>query len=134
MTLSNLNDKNFLLYAMRHYDNSQCNGIEEFNEDLAIPIHLKKLFTRYHVNGVLKDRLITNHIISFFNVMEPIAAANILFFKIEDYHHSYLKAFLMFLNRCPSSMILDDNLIHINNIPTDIALLNRLRNGMKLCQ
>lgn len=128
-----LNEKTFLLFAMKHYDNPQCAGIEEFNEDLSIPIHLKKLLTRYHVNGVLKERLIINHIISFFNVFEPMAAAKILFFKLDPHHHSYLKTFLVYLNRCPEHISINGQLLNINALPMDPVLYNRLKDGMKQC-
>ena len=130
MKYADLNDKNFLLYAMRHYDNPQCNGIEEFNEDLSIPIHLKKLLTRYHVNGVLKERLIINHIISFFNVFDPLAAAKILFFKLDQHHYIYLKTFLVYLNRCPEHIMIGGQLINLNTIPTDMILYTRLKDGI----
>ena len=129
-----LTDKNFLLYAMRHYDNPQCNGMEEFNEDLAIPIHLKKLLTRYHVNGVLKERLIINHIVSFFNVFDPEAAGKILFFKLEPHHFVYLKTFLIFLNRCPDYMTLRGQRINLNTIPLNVVLFNRLKENMRQCR
>src|ERR1035437_3943059 len=122
-----LNDKNFMLYAMRNYNNPQCHGPEEFSEDLAIPIHLKKLFTRYQINGVLKERLIINHIISFFNVFEAEAAARILFFKLDSQHHTYLKTFLVYLHRCPDTIQQDGKLIQMCNIPIDLVLYNRLR-------
>lgn len=113
-----LNDKNFLIYAMKNYNNPHCQDIEEFNEDLASIIHLKKLFTRYSVGGVLKDRLITNHLISLFNVFSPIAAIHILFFKIDSIHHVCLKTFLVYLNRCPEMLYGD--------IKIDKQLLDKL--------
>ena len=129
-----LNDKNFMLYAMRNYNNPQCHGPEEFSEDLAIPIHLKKLLTRYHVNGVLKERLIINHIISFFNVFDPDAAAKILFFKLDSHHHIYLKTFLVYLHRCPDMIQQDGKQVQMNTIPTDLVLYNRLRLEISPCR
>ena len=123
-----LNDKTFLLYAMKNYTNIRCNGIEEFNEDISLIIHLKKLFTRYKVNGVLKERLILNHIISFFNVFSSSAAVKMLFFKLDDSHHSYLKTFLVFLNRCPNNIIIN-NEKNLNLILIDKTLLNMLNKG-----
>ena len=29
-----LNDDNFVLYAMKNYDNPSCKGVEEFKDDL----------------------------------------------------------------------------------------------------
>jgi hypothetical protein len=129
-----LSDKNLLLFAMRNYTNTQCNGVEEFNEDFAIPIHLKKLFTRYAVNDVLKDRLIINHIISFLNVFEPEAALRILFFKLDTHHHVFLKTFLVFLHRCPDFIMLDGKILNLSALPVDPVLLAKLNEGLSKCQ
>jgi flavorubredoxin len=34
--IEKLNDSNFLLYAMHHYDNPQCHSLEEFDEDRVV--------------------------------------------------------------------------------------------------
>ena len=34
MKFDDLNEKNFLLYAMKEYNNPQCTEVEEFNDDL----------------------------------------------------------------------------------------------------
>jgi len=125
-----LNEKNFLMYAMKSYDNPQCGGLDEFNEDLATTIHLKKLLTRYHLGGVLKERLIVNHIISFFNVFKPLAAVKILFYKLDPEHRIYLKTFLMFLNRCPSYIMMNGHILNIDEIPIDLVLYNKIKEGI----
>lgn len=132
MKYQDLNDANYLLYAMHNYTNSQCSGAEEFTEDLAIPIHLKKLFTRYHVNQVLKERLITNHIISFFNVFEPKSAATLLFYKLDPIYYSYLKTFLTILGRCPDSVSFNGTIWNLNKIEIDQYLLNRLNESLRI--
>jgi len=123
-----LNDRNLILYAAKHYDNPQCHDMDEFNEDLQIPMHLKKLFTRYHVNGDLKLRLILNHVISFFNVFTPLAAVKILFLKLDAKHHSYLKTVLTYLNRCPDIILINGNYL---NIKTDILIDRVLMNHLE---
>jgi hypothetical protein len=126
-----LTEKNFLLYAAKHYENPHCNDMDEFLQDLLIPLHLKKLFTRYQVNGILKDRLILNHVISFFNVFSPFAACKILFYKIDTKYYSYLKTILLYLNRCPDYITINGNTINLNIIPTDEVLLNLLETQQK---
>ena len=34
MKFDDLNEKNFLLYAMKEYNNPQCVDVDEFNDDL----------------------------------------------------------------------------------------------------
>ena len=122
----NLDEKTFVLYAAKHYDNPHCHEMEEFYNDLSIPMHLKKLFTRYNSNDILKDRLILNHIISFFNVFEPLAACKILFFKMNEEYYSYLKTFLVFLNRCPSNILIDGKVLDLTAIEVDDQLMAEL--------
>ena len=57
---NDLNEKNFLLYAMKEYNNPQCIDIEEFNDDLRKIKYIKRLFNQYASEGVLKERLLLN--------------------------------------------------------------------------
>lgn len=124
---SDLTEETFFLYAAKHYDNPACYSLDEFYQDLTIPLHVKKLFTRYHINGVLKDRLILNHIISFYNVFSNQAATKILFYKIEPKYHSYLKTFLVYLNRCPDYVKFNGKILNIKrDIVSDETLLATL--------
>ena len=96
-----LNDKNYIMYAMRNYDNPQCEGIDEFNEDISKIKYIKRLFKRYTTTGELKERLILNHIIVFYNVFGIVPATRLLFYRIEQCDYELLKTFLVFLNICP---------------------------------
>ena len=42
-----LNDKNFMLYAAKFYDNKNCVDILEFHDDLNRIKYLKRLFKKY---------------------------------------------------------------------------------------
>ncbi len=121
-----ITDQDLVLYAARHYDNPSCHGVEEFYSDLSIPTHLKKLFGRYVQNGDLKENLVINHIILFYNVFDPRAGTRILFFKIDKSYHSILKTFLVFLNRVEENTVFSEDL-DFRKIPTDYKLLTYLR-------
>jgi len=97
-----LTEENYILYAMKNYDNPQCMGMREFQEDMARIVYLKRLFRRYKKSGVLRDRLILNHIITLYNVFGMEAATRLLFFRIEADLHDILKTFLVFLEYLPS--------------------------------
>lgn len=101
----NLTDNNYLLYAMRGYENPNYVDILEFDEDLKKIKYIKKLFSLYIKDNVLKERLIINHLITFFNVFESECAIRLLFFKIDESHYSILKSFLIFLNRMPDEIL-----------------------------
>ncbi len=118
-----LNDDNFLMFAMKHYDNPQCKNIEEFHEDMNRIKYLKRLFRKYKTSGVLRERLILNHLIIFTNVFGIEASARLLFLRIEDDLHIYLKTFLVFLNSLPND-IPEADLI---TIPLDRRIIIKLR-------
>ena len=101
MKFDDLNEKNFLLYAMKEYNNPQCTNVEEFNDDLKKIKYIKRLLNQYVSEGVLKERLLLNHIIIFYNVFPPAAATRILFFKIEEKFWPILKPCLLYTSPSP---------------------------------
>jgi|TARA_R100001369_G_scaffold2191_1_gene7504 hypothetical protein len=105
MIFDDLNEKNFLLYAMKEYNNPQCTNVDEFNDDLKKIKYIKRLLNQYVSEGVLKERLLLNHIIVFYNVFPPAAATRILFFKIEESFWPMLKPFLFYLKLMPEDKV-----------------------------
>ena len=110
-----LNQDNFLMYAMKCYENPACKGMEEFFEDLERIKYIKRLLNKFEKKDSLKERLILNHIIILNNVFGAEAAARILFFKLEPEYHSCLKSFLNYLRLLPKSIPEVD----LNQIPQD---------------
>lgn len=98
-----LNENNFLLFAMNHYDNPQCHSLEEFDEDLKKFLYLKKLITRYKKDNDLKDRLILNHIIVLYNVFGA-NATRMLFYKVDKDYWDVLATFLLYLGHMPETI------------------------------
>ncbi len=129
MIYHDLNEKNFLLFAMQHYNNPQCVEVEEFNDDLRRIKYIKRLFNQYDMDGVLKERLILNHIIVFFNVFQTRAATRILFFKIEEKFWSMLKTFLFYLRFMPEDKVesINGKDILVTDIQMDQGIINKLR-------
>ena len=122
-----LTNENYVRYAMRNYDNPQCTGIKEFEEDLARVVYLKRLFRRYKKAGVLRERLILNHIITFCNVFGLEIGIGILFFKIDPDLHYILKTFLVFLDYLPEGQ--PKILINVDTVKIvmDPEIITRLR-------
>lgn len=104
--INDLNENNFLLYAMKAYDKPNA-IISEFEEDLKRIKYIKRLIRRYRVTGELKERLILNHIIILSNVFGVEATVRMLFYKLDIADYAILKTFLLFLNYMPR---------HINGI------------------
>tara|TARA_R100000152_G_C6755953_1_gene179707 strand:+ start:323 stop:715 length:393 start_codon:yes stop_codon:yes gene_type:complete len=119
-----LTDDNYVMYAMKHYSNPYCRGVEEFQEDLNRIKYLKRLIRRYISSGELKDRLILNHIIIFYNVFGIEPATRILFSRIEEELHSILKTFIVFINNLPEKNIPEAEL---DRIPLDQDIVQYLR-------
>jgi len=95
-----LNEDNFLIYAMKCYNSPHC-IMSEFEGDIKLTKYLKRLFRRYKVTKSLKERLILNHIILLNNVFGTEATARILFYKIDERDYDILKTFLDYLNIMP---------------------------------
>ena len=123
-----LNEKNYLHFAMRFYDNRQCTSVEEFNEDLNKIKYVKRLFNRFLETGELRTNLILNHLIVIYNVFENEAATRMLFFRVEKKFYSILKPFLIFLNRLPEKVRgIDGEDIQTNHIPLNETTIKELR-------
>ena len=129
MRFDDLNEKNFLLFAMKEYDNPQCVEVEEFNDDLRRIKYIKRLFNQYHTENILKERLILNHIIVFYNVFSVQAATRILFYKIDEEFWPMLKTFLLYLSYMPKDKIesIMGKEIRVTDIPMDQGIIARLR-------
>jgi hypothetical protein len=95
-----LNDSNFMLYAAKVYDRPNA-VMSEFEEDINRLLYIKRLLTKYYSSGVLKERLILNHIIVLYNVFGIEAATRLLFFKLDEKDYQVIKPFLIFLKFLP---------------------------------
>ena len=128
MKFDDLNDDTFLMFAMREYNNMQCTDIEEFYDDLKKIKYIKRLFNSYRNNGQLKERLILNHLIIFYNVFTVAAGTRILFYKIEKDFWSILKTFLIYLDRMPDKIdSIRGEIIRTSDIQLDDGIITRLR-------
>ena len=99
---------NVLMYAIKNYTNPHCEGEKEFEDDLKRFKYIKRLLRKYYDTGVLKERLLLNHIIVLNNVFGADACATLLLYKIQEDYWPVLKSFLLFLN-----ILRDDELNHI---------------------
>ena len=112
---------NIILYAIKHYDNPQCEGEKEFYDDMKRFKYIKRLLRKYKETNVLKERLILNHIIILRNLFGPEACVTLLLFKIQQEHFSTLKSFLLYLN-----MIREDELRSIEEDKYTLETLRKL--------
>lgn len=125
MDFKKLNRDNFFLYAIGNYTNPQCEGMSEFNEDISRIKYVKRLLKKYKRSGRIRPILLLNHLTILGNVFTPMAAARMLFFKLEPDLHPCLKSVLLYLNYIGENMILDN--IPMDTIPMDGRLVEVLR-------
>ena len=123
-----LDEDNFLIFAIKHYDNPDCKGMGDFEEDLNICVYVKRLLRKYKKTGELKERLVLNHIITFYNLFGVFAATKILFFKLESDLHTVLKSFLFYLGYVPkeNSSVIDFS--YLMSIEMDEKVIQKLWN------
>ena len=114
-----ITSENVVMYAIKHYDNPQCEGEKEFQDDLKRFKYIKRLLRKYYETDILKERLLLNHIIVLKNVFGPEASTTLLLYKIQREYWPALKSFLIFLNS-----ITEDELTHIEE---DMNVLEILR-------
>jgi len=100
MRFKDLNDDNYLLFAIKFYDNPHAVTREDFDDDLKKIKYVKRLLRRYKNTNVLKTHLILNHLTVLFNVFGD-AAVPLLFYNLEEDLWSAIKSFLIFLNKLP---------------------------------
>ena len=126
MMFDNLNEDNFVMYAMKAYNSPHC-IMSEFEGDIKRTKYLKRLFRRYKVTKSLKERLILNHIILLNNVFGPLATARILFYKTDERDYDILKTFLAYLNIVPEMVYgINGKNIRVSEIPLDTEVLEIL--------
>lgn len=116
MRFDELNSDNYLMFAIKHYENPQSVTREDFEEDMKRFKYLKRLLRKYLKGGELRTHLILNHIIILFNVFGD-ATIPLMMYKLEFEYWSSLKTFLVFIDRYPEY---NDGSLHDIDIDMDI--------------
>ena len=121
MRFDELNENNYMLFAIKFYDNPHALTKEDFEDDLKRIKYVKRLLKRYKNTGVLKTHLILNHLTVLFNVFND-AAVPLLFYNFEEDLWPSIKSFLLFLERVP-----EYPKSHIHGIPQDDYCIDELK-------
>jgi hypothetical protein len=120
MIFNELNSDNFLLFAVKNYENPQAVTKEDFDKDLNHFKYIKRLLRKYKNGDELKIHLLLNHFIILYNIFGE-ATTPMLFFKIEKELWSPIKSFIIFLGKLPEYPKSD-----IHNIQVDLDCLEEL--------
>ena len=120
MHFTELNEDNFLLFAIKNYENPQAVTREDFEKDLNHFKYVKRLLKKYRNTGQLKVHLILNHFIILYNVFGE-ATTPMLFHKIEMDLWPVMKSFIIFLGKLP-----EYPKCYIHDVQVDINCLSQL--------
>jgi|TARA_R110000822_G_scaffold241847_1_gene371061 hypothetical protein len=116
-----ITNDNIIMFAIKHYDNPQCEGEKEFYDDMKRFKYIKRLLRKHNDTGILKERLLLNHIIVLKNLFGAEACVTLLLFKIQKEYWETLKSFLLFLN-----ILRSDELSHIVEDKDVLEVLEKL--------
>ena len=120
MRFNELNEENYIIFAIKHYENPQAITQEDFFEDMKRFKWIKRLLNKYKNTGDLNTHLIINHFMSLYNVFGE-ATTPLLFYKINKELWGVLKTFVLYLGRLP-----EYPKTTIHDIPVDIECLKIL--------
>lgn len=120
MRFDELNEENYIIFAIKHYENPQAITQEDFFEDMKRFKWIKRLLNKYKNTGDLNTHLIINHFMSLYNVFGE-ATTPLLFYKINKELWGILKTFVLYLGRLP-----EYPKTTIHDIPVDIECLKIL--------
>lgn len=121
MRFDELNDNNYLLFAIKHYENPHSVTKEDFFDDLKKFKLIKKILKKYLNDNKMNSKLLINHFLMLYNVFGE-ATTPLLFYKIERDYWSLIKTTIIYLGRFPEYPKTD---LHI--IPVDIDFLKILK-------
>ena len=100
MRFDELNESNYIMFAIKNYENPQAVTQEDFYEDMKRFKWVKRLLNKYKNTGDLNVHLVMNHFIILYNIFGE-ATTPMLFYKIEKELWSSMKTFVIFLGRLP---------------------------------
>ncbi|MFZ9740335.1 MAG: hypothetical protein ACO3CQ_00365 [Candidatus Nanopelagicaceae bacterium] len=120
MLFDELDESNFLIFAIKNYENPQAVTEEDFYKDLNHFKYIKRLLKRYKNTGELRCNLLINHFIILYNIFGE-AATPMFFFKSEKELWSCIKTFIIFMNRLPPTPK-----CYIHDIPIDENIMEEL--------
>lgn len=120
MRFDELNENNFILFAIKNYENPHAVTEDDFYNDLKRFKWIKRLLKKYKSNGEMNIHLLINHFLILYNIFGE-AATPLLFFKIDSEHWSFIKTIMVYLGRFPEYPRTE-----LNDIPIDLNCLSHL--------
>ena len=120
MRFDELTEQNYILFAIKNYENPQAVTEDDFYNDLKRFKWIKRLLKKYKSNGDMNIHLLINHFLILYNIFGD-ATTPLLFFKIDVEYWSIIKSILIYLGRFP-----DYPKTKLHDIPVDLNCLDCL--------
>ena len=120
MRFDELNESNYIMFAIKHYENPQAVTQEDFYDDMKRFKWIKRLLNKYRNTGEMNVPLLLNHLIILYNIFGD-ATTPLLFYRIDEELWCILKTFIVYLGRLPEYPI-----SHLHDIPIDDKCLDTL--------
>ena len=79
MKFDELNESNYIMFAIKHYDNPQAVTEDDFYEDMKRFKWIKRLLNKYKNSGDLNIHLLMNHFIILYNIFQDCRYACLIF-------------------------------------------------------
>lgn len=122
MRFDELNESNYIMFAMKHYENPQAVTQEDFYDDMKRFKWIKRLLNKYRNTGEMNVHLLLNHFIILYNIFGD-ATTPLLFYRIDSELWNILKTFIVYLDRLPEYPV-----SYIHKIPVDCNCMEILEN------
>ena len=98
MRFDELNESNYLLFAIKFYDNPQAVTKDDFEDDLKRVKYIKRWLRGYKKRDELKDNVILNDVTGVINVFND-ADEHLLLYNIKEKVWQCIMNFGVFLKR-----------------------------------
>jgi hypothetical protein len=113
MNFTELNEDNYILFAIKNYENPNSVTEDDFYEDMKRFKWIKRSLKKYKERNELNIHLILNHFIILYNVFND-AATPLLFYQLEPRYWSVAKTIISYLGRMPEYPVTEFHEIQID--------------------
>lgn len=122
MIFNEINDDNFMLFAIRNHNNPEACTTEDFLDDLKLFRKLRTNIRKFlKTNKDDKFNLCINDIVHIHNIFGE-ASVLLLFYIVENEYYPYLKTFLVCLGMLPPEME-----VQLSKIPLDPVIQSKFK-------
>lgn len=125
MKFARLTGDNFLMYAVKNYENPLCTSSDEFKKDMKHFMYISKFLSKQLASEAPKLRLLVNHIVILRNLFGNRPLNRMVFFYYPARYHPVLKAVLEFVGSLQEA-VPEADLDRIESCPVVKKLLQEM--------